>query len=612
MRARAHRRRVRGASIALLLGLSLASVSSAWAGSPSPRAVLEPDGARPIQLGAVALTRSFQAEPTAESATLAEDTAGELVLAPAGDRSVRALWYDGGALVLAATRGALYRIDRAAAEPLREPSEIEIFVDADGTRAIGSSMAVLAGADGRLLRWQSGEVTYDRAPLLEGDELVAVAVDAGGTIYAVGRDKALYVHGSLRWKVYPYPTAMRPLGAAASPGGQLFIVGRDGLLVRFNDGAWDRPLVPGLSPEASRSAWIECWYSPTSETLWIRAGRDRLLEADFGRQRAAGQSDPAPVEPAEIEPEPSAEAEAESDAPELHVSGIVPVREHPIPLGAPDPSEPPATFTGIAGRAGADGDDVAVSAGGSVWLWEHERFVPIATNLGIVHDLALDEGGNAVWVATQTGLRKVPLVPIVEGESAFEPSEREVKLLERMRRRDAWRRQQSSKPRIFWMPTLRVDSGVHIPLKADPNVGFSLELGAGAMLAPIDQLQDRGPTLWLWPELAYRFETHPTRGGHLFDAGLGLGFGTHLVAGFYRPRLVVGGIDVGGSVFGYRHGLAVEALWGTVGLEFSHQYVDSNQGPLNDLRVGLSINLAPIIWGAILWATIPTNERKRQ
>ena len=81
-----------------------------------------------------------------------------------------------------------------------------------------------------------------------------MAVDAGGTIYAVGRTHALYVRGSLRWYVYPYPTAMRPLGAATSPGGQLFIVGHDGLLVRFRDGAWDRPLVPGLSAEAIGAA----------------------------------------------------------------------------------------------------------------------------------------------------------------------------------------------------------------------------------------------------------------------------------------------------------------------------------------------------------------------
>jgi hypothetical protein len=41
---------------------------------------------------------------------------------------------------------------------------------------------------------------------------------------------------------------------------------------------------------------------------------------------------------------------------------------------------------------------------------------------------------------------------------------------------------------------------------------------------------------------------------------------------------------------------------------FSHQLLDSNAGRLDDLRLGLGINLAPLIWMAILWATIPTNR----
>ncbi|MCA9684353.1 MAG: hypothetical protein KC457_19310, partial [Myxococcales bacterium] len=79
------------------------------------------------------------------------------------------------------------------------------------------------------------------------------------------------------------------------------------------------------------------------------------------------------------------------------------------------------------------------------------------------------------------------------------------------------------------------------------------------------------------------------------------------------PRLVLGGIDQGldtgdAGVYGLRHGVAFEALWGIVGVEFSHQFLGSNKGALTDLRLGLSINLAPLIWGGILWATLPTNE----
>ncbi|HLT40105.1 MAG TPA: hypothetical protein VK034_27680, partial [Enhygromyxa sp.] len=115
-----------------------------------------------------------------------------------------------------------------------------------------------------------------------------------------------------------------------------------------------------------------------------------------------------------------------------------------------------------------------------------------------------------------------------------------------------------------------------------------------------------------WPELGYRYETHPTRGGHLFDLGVGVGFGTHLIAAFYRPRLVLGGIDQGTqdgpAVYGLRHGLALEAIWGVLGIEVSQQFLGSNQGPLNDLRLGVSVNLAPLIWIGILWTTVPTSE----
>ncbi|MFV8751592.1 hypothetical protein ACNOYE_13695 [Nannocystaceae bacterium ST9] len=536
---------------------------------------------------------------------------GELVFVPAGgDRSVKAVWYDGDALILAASRRAISVLGREG-EPTREDVTIDSFVDADGTRAISGSTAVFAAADGRLLRWRAGDLDAEQVPLIEGDELVAVAIDASGTIYAIGRTHALYERTNLRWKVFEYPSAMRPLGAAASPGGQVFLVGRDGLLVRFDDGNWDRPLVPGLSPETIRATWYECWYSAVTQTLWVRAGRDRLLEVAFGEERETEVGPaPAPVVP-QAEPEPIEKvepAEADAAAPALRMSNSVPVREHPIPLGPPQPGESLADFTAVAGLARAEGDEVIVAAGGQVWLWQRERFRELAHDVGLVHDLAVDAGTNVIWLATQSGLRRLSITPADEDAPGTELSEQDTKLLDRMTKRDAWRRNQADKPKIFWMPTLRIDNGVSFPLGADPRAGYSLEIAAGAMLAPIDPYQDRGPTLWLWPELAYRFETHPTRGGHLFDAGMGIGYGNHLIAAFYRPRLVVGGIDVGGNVFGFRHGLALEALWGVVGLEFSHQFVDSNAGRLDDLRLGIGINLAPLIWMAILWGTIPTSD----
>jgi hypothetical protein len=540
---------------------------------------------------------------------------GELVLAPSGDRSVKALWYDGDALVLAASRKALYVLGREG-EPTREELTIEAFVDGDGTRAIGGARAVFAAADGRLIRWSGGDLDAEQVPLLDGDELVAVTIDAGGTIYAVGRTRALYERTSLRWRVHEYPTEMRPLAAAASPGGQVFLVGRDALLVRYDDGAWDRPLVPGLSDAATRATWYECWYGAVTDTLWVRAGRDRLIELEFGQQRrdAPASIDVPSGEPVVAEREALDPSKpAEPDTPALRMSNSVPTREHPIPLGPPQPGEPLADFTALAGLTRAQGDSIVVAAGAQVWLWEQERFQQLAANVGIVHDLALDAGTNVVWLATQTGLRRLSLTPPDQDQPEAELSAQDVKLLDRMVKRDKWRAHRATQPKVFWMPTLRLDQGIAFPLRPDaasprPRVEYSQELAAGVMLAPIDPYQDRGPTLWIWPELAYRFETHPTRGGHLFDAGVGIGYGNHLVAAFYRPRLVVGGIDVGGSVYGFRHGLAVEALWGVLGLELSHQFVDSNAGRLDDLRLGIGINLAPLLWMAILAATIPVNE----
>lgn len=538
---------------------------------------------------------------------------GELVFAPVGDRSVKAVWYDGGSLVLAASRGAINVLGREG-EPTREDVDIDTIIDVDGTRASGST-AVFAAAKGRLLRWHAGDVDAEQVPLLEGDELVAVAIDARGNIYAIGRTHALYQRTNLRWKVFEYPTQMRPLGAAASPGGQVFLVGRDGLLVRFDDGTWDRLLTPGLSPETTRATWYDCWYSTASQTLWVRAGRDRLLEVDLSESTRSGRDvgEPREAEP-ELLVEPIGEglaiepATAQAETPGLQ-SITVPVREHPIPLGPPQPSEPLADFTGLGGLARADGDSVVVAAGGQVWLWERERFRLLAHEVGLVHDLAVDAGTNKVWLATQSGLRRLSLTPANNHHRASELSQQDVKLLDRVTKRDIWRRYQAEQPKIFWMPTLRIDNGVSFSLGATPLTGYSVEFAAGAMLAPIDPYQDRGPTLWLWPELAYRFEAHPSRGLHMFDAGLGIGYGNHLVAAFYRPRFVVGGIDIRGKVFGFRHGLALELLWGVVGIEFSHQFVDSNGGRLDDLRLGFGINLAPLIWLAILWATIPTNEK---
>lgn len=535
--------------------------------------------------------------------------------ADAAQLDVRALWSDGDELLIGGGRRSIVLFDDAGEPAAVDATDIELFVDADGTRAAGGLLAVFAAADGRVVLWRYGSRTSDQVPLLEGDELVAVVVDASGTVFAIGKELALYERGTQRWRVYPYPTRMRPLAAEATPGGQVYIVGRDGLLVRFLDGEWDRPLVPGLTPESIRAPWYDCWYSAASGSLWVRVGRDRLIELEFASQRAVSEAEaePAPLlsqtgeEPSEAKP---GEKQPQTPGPTLRISGTVPTREHPIPIGVPQEGEPPAGFTALTGVSSAAGDRVVMTAGGRVWMWDRGRFVLVGQDIGLVHDLSLDEGQGVAWVATRDGLVRVPLVAISDEQADQPLAQSDQRLLDRLQRREAWQLRNADLPRFFWMPTIRVDNGVVFPLGADPVAGYSLEIGAGAMLQPL--VRDRGPTLWVWPELAYRFETHPTRGGHLFDLGVGVGFGTHLVGAFYRPRLVLGGIDRptkdGPAVYGLRHGVALETLWGVLGLEVSHQYLGSNEGALNDIRVGLSINLAPLIWIGILWATIPTGD----
>jgi hypothetical protein len=530
--------------------------------------------------------------------------------APASTQDVRALWSDGDQLLLGGGRGAIGLFGRDGTPQASDAVEVEEFVDADGTRAAGGLLAVFAAADGRLILWQHGSVSEERVPLLEGDELMAVAVDARGTVYAVGKDQALYERTTRRWRVYPFPTRMRPLAAEVSPGGHVYIVGHDGLLIQFRDGEWDRPLVPGLSPESIRAPWYDAWYSAASETLWVRVGRDRLIELEFASQRTVSADAAQAPLLRDVESEPSTEPDASPSASGLRTSGAVQAREHPIPIGAPTPDEPPAGFTAITGVSSTAGDRVVMTAGTQVWLWDRGRFVLVGREVGQVYDIVLDEGQDIAWVASEGELVQVPLVAISEEQADQPLAEHDQRLLERLRRREAWQLRSADAPQLFWMPTVRIDNGVTFPLGADPVAGYSLEIGVGAMLQPL--VRDRGPTLWLWPELAYRYETHPTRGGHLFDLGLGVGFGTHLVGVFYRPRLVLGGIErgteAGPAVYGLRHGVALQALWGVLGLEVSHQYLGSNEGGLNDLRLGLSVNLAPLIWIGILWATIPTGD----
>src|SRR5690606_39498679 len=59
--------------------------------------------------------------------------------------------------------------------------------------------------------------------------------------------------------------------------------------------------------------------------------------------------------------------------PTLRISGTVPTREHPIPIGVPQEGEPPAGFTALTGVSSAAGDRVVMTAGGRVWMWDRSE-----------------------------------------------------------------------------------------------------------------------------------------------------------------------------------------------------------------------------------------------
>ena len=114
---------------------------------------------------------------------------------------------------------------------------------------------------------------------------------------------------------------------------------------------------------------------------------------------------------------------------------------------------------------------------------------------------------------------------------------------------------------------------------------------------------ERGATTWFWPEIGYAYASHPRRGRNMATMGVGFGFGNDLVAGFYTPRFVVGSAR-GESAVGLRHGVGVHGGWGILGLEFQHGMVHvQDRGLEHDLRGLVSLNLAPLIWLAIVAGT---------
>ena len=320
--------------------------------------------------------------------------------------------------------------------------------------------------------------------------------------------------------------------------------------------------------------WNAVWYGGLTRTLWVRAGVDHLVEIDLETRR--GESHRIPI----------ADARAAALASEL------------------------SAIDGVGAR---EGDTVVFNVGQTIYRFDRSGFHHLSSETSPVHDVALVTREDAVYVATRDGLRRrSALVDPSEDETVDELAEHEQRQLDRERRYSERWSAISQTTKGFYMPVARLAPGVSFPLEADPAAAFMLEVGAGVILTPKEP-PEPAPVLWMWPEAAYRWSGHDSRGGHAVDIGLGFGFGTHIAAGFYKPRLAIAGLgDAAGTYFGYRHGLSVQILWGTIGLEFAHQLTGSNSGPQNELALTLGINFAPLVWLAVIWGTTQGAERPRR
>ena len=209
---------------------------------------------------------------------------------------------------------------------------------------------------------------------------------------------------------------------------------------------------------------------------------------------------------------------------------------------APRPrAKPPAGFTGITGVSSAAGDRVVMTAGRpAVVVGPRALRARRPRTIGLVHDLVLDEGEDVAWVATLDGLERVPAAGRLQAAGRSEPLRRvDQKLVDRLRRREAWQLRNDEAAALLLDADAPRRQRRGVPARRRPGRGLLARDCRGRDVAAAGQ--GARSNLWVWPELAYRFETHPSRGGHLFDLGVGVGFGTHLVAAFYRPRLVLGG-----------------------------------------------------------------------
>jgi len=498
-----------------------------------------------------ALAQSPGASPTSPA---------EQVESPRLDR----IWYDGRGSLFAASPGVVHRFDDDA-EPISWPTDLGSAVGGDGY-AGRKALVAFVSADGMIARYRGEAWDAERLELRPGEQARAVAIDGAADVYVL-TDRAVHYWAKGRIKPFALPDEAQGKMRAAmvSAGGRMYLTGDDGLVYAFDGRIYDRIIPVGVSEKALRSSWRDCWLSADGHRLWIRAADDRVVELD-PRDGASREY---------ILPRPAGDEAADERGP----SG--------------DP---------ISGESFASRDRVVTTMGGRVFGFEHDRFVPLATlPPGSIDDIIVAGDRGRVEVLIDGHIVDVALEPEPTAVGGEVSGEKQVQNLEQIWRRDERRRRRGAyTSRGLFVPSIDVRVGPSwtlAPGGAQPATSFALDAGAGVLIAPFEPTDH--PTLWLWPQLGYTLDTHPDYGHHGVYLATGVGFGGTLFEAFYTPGLLAGA-GRGAAMVGFRHGVSANTLWGAVGVELRHQVQRVGDRTEQDLGLMFNLNLAPIIWLAIV------------
>ncbi|MEZ4380992.1 MAG: hypothetical protein R3A79_06570 [Nannocystaceae bacterium] len=468
------------------------------------------------------------------------------------------VWGDGAALLVADFFGvSLYCREGQAA---RSPDGVRDFKGLAGGGQGERFVAAGVGEEGGVVIWREGRWHKTRAPTVDDDELVAVAVDDAGVVYAAGLRRALYVARGDDWSVHRYPAPLQGEVAAAVwlGGGELLLVGGDGLALRFMDGAFSRsPRIPAEVTESLTHAW----QSPGGD-LWLTGLR-----------------------------------------------GLVRVR----PDGALSRSQPP-TSSGLRGLSGvhtAQGDVVAVAATSELFLFDGARYSRVDGSYTFPEGIFLDGAGAVLYVAHRDGLRRLALdhpklaphalpagatcpLPARPDDAGRLAELRRYDLVEPIERPGLEEvKPGKSTPRQS-MPIFRTALGVvsgRVPAEpgAEARMGaaFALDVGVGGTIGLTKHVS-------IWPEIGYSYGRLPGGANHLFLVGVGPLFGNKWAAAGVLPRFALGG---GENLFGVgvRTGLIGSFLLDIVAVEVGHQWLRAGERDIHELRTMISVNGLPLL-----------------